>query len=130
MTAGDTGPLYAAIGPLHAEFPGWCFAVRPCRDGPRLEGYRPGCPAGLYAVITADPAEMRRELGTLTPPRHHPQARPAPGLAAAPIRDATRDRAGSPMSSPAGPGAQDGHARSPGRLGAAIPWGRAARDAR
>lgn len=92
MIVGDTRPLYAAIGPLHAEFPGWCFGIRPGHDGPRLEGYRSGCPAGLYAVITADPAEMRRELGALTPPRHHPQTGPALGPAAAPIRDRTRDQ--------------------------------------
>jgi hypothetical protein len=83
VTGPDTSALYAALGPLHAEFPGWCFGIRPCRDGPRLEGYRPSHPAGLYAVITADPAEMRRELGKLTPPQQHTQAVPPPGPPAA-----------------------------------------------
>ena len=96
MTGHDTGPLYAALGPLHAEFPGWCFGIRPCYDGPRLEGYRPSHPAGLYAVITADPAEMRRELGALTPPPHHLPAAPAPGQAATPVRAGTLGQADHP----------------------------------
>jgi hypothetical protein len=78
VTGCDTRALYAALGPLHTEFPGWCFGIRPCRDGPRLEGYRPSHPAGLYAVITADPAEMRRELG-----KTHPAAVTPPGCAPA-----------------------------------------------
>lgn len=109
MTGHDTRPLYAAIGPLHADFPDWCFCIRPCRDGPRLEGYRPSHPAGLYAVITADPAEMRRELGKLGPPQQHPRAAPSPGLAAAPVRASTSDQGGSAKASPAGPGADTGH---------------------
>lgn len=48
---------------LQHDYPGWCFAVRHCYDGPRLGAYRPQVPdSGLYALITADPAEMRREL--------------------------------------------------------------------
>jgi hypothetical protein len=110
VTGHDTRALYAALGPLHAEFPGWCFGIRPCRDGPRLEGYRPSHPAGLYAVITADPAEMRQELGKTHPAAVTPQAVPPPGLAAVPIRASARDQRGSPTASPAGPGADTGHA--------------------
>ena len=55
-------PLSALLGRLQADYPGWYFAVMRCFDGPRLEGYNPQASSGLYAVITADSAELRREL--------------------------------------------------------------------
>ena len=62
MTGCDPGPLHALVSELQADYPGWCFAVRHRFDGSRLEACRPQATGGLYAVITADPAELRREL--------------------------------------------------------------------
>jgi hypothetical protein len=58
----DPRRLYALIPELRAGYPGWSFAVVPGYGGRRLLAYRDGCPPGLYAVITADPGELRREL--------------------------------------------------------------------
>lgn len=54
--------LSRAMGSLQVEYPGWCFAIRRGFSGPRVEAYRPHADSGLYAVITDDPAEIRREL--------------------------------------------------------------------
>jgi hypothetical protein len=62
VTRRADGWLAAVAVQLQSDFPGWFITVRRYHGGPRLEGYRPGCPAGLVAVITADPAELRREL--------------------------------------------------------------------
>lgn len=63
MTADrDPAPLSSVLGGLQADYPEWCFAIRHCYAGLRLEAYRPHSPGGLYAMITADPAELRREL--------------------------------------------------------------------
>ena len=47
---------------LQADYPHWHFAIRPGYGGPRLEAHRPHPTTGLYAVITADPVELRQEL--------------------------------------------------------------------
>ncbi len=62
MNGCDPGLLRALVGELQAEYPGWCFTVRRRFDGSRLEACRAQATSGLYAVITADPAELRREL--------------------------------------------------------------------
>jgi hypothetical protein len=63
MTADhDQVSLSLMLGRLQTDYPGWCFAVRYHHGRPRLEAYRPQASGGLYAMITADPAELRREL--------------------------------------------------------------------
>jgi hypothetical protein len=62
VTGWDPGPLRALVSELQADYPGWCFAVQHRFDGSRLEACRPQATNGLYAIITADPAELRREL--------------------------------------------------------------------
>lgn len=63
MTADHDQRLTLALSRLQADYPGWCFAVRHGYSGPRVEAYRPQVPdTGLYAVITDDPDELRREL--------------------------------------------------------------------
>ncbi|GEM_PF-6689301 len=62
MNRPAAGSLAAVASQLRADFPGWLFSVRRCHGGPRIERYRPGCASGLVAVITTDPAELRREL--------------------------------------------------------------------
>lgn len=47
---------------LQVDYPNWHFAIRPGYGGPRLEAHRPHPTSGLYAVITADPVELRQEL--------------------------------------------------------------------
>jgi len=63
------GPLHALVSELEADYPQWRFAIKPGYGGPRLEAHRPHSTGGLYALITADPAELRRELDTATPGR-------------------------------------------------------------
>ena len=62
MTGRDPAVLGALLGKLQADYPGWCFAVRRRFDGSRLEACRAQASTGLYAVITADPAELPRKL--------------------------------------------------------------------
>lgn len=62
----DREPLAALLGELHADYPGWCFTVVRCYDELRVEAHRPQAPSGLYAMMTADPAELRRELDNAT----------------------------------------------------------------
>ena len=62
MTDCDPALLHTLLGKLQADYPGWCFTVRHRFDGSRLEACRTQATSGLYAVITADPAELRREL--------------------------------------------------------------------
>jgi hypothetical protein len=63
MTADhDQVSLSLMLSGLERDYPDWCFAIRHRYDGPRLEAYRPQASSGLYAMITADPAELRREL--------------------------------------------------------------------
>jgi hypothetical protein len=52
---------------LQADYPQWHFAIRQGYGGPRLEAHRPHPTSGLYAVITADPAELRHELDSAAP---------------------------------------------------------------
>jgi hypothetical protein len=54
----------ADLTELTAEFPGYEFATQPTWDGLAIVARRHGGCAqpGLYAVITADPEEMRRAL--------------------------------------------------------------------
>ena len=59
-------PLHAVVNELEAAYPQWRFAIRPGYGGPRVEAHRPHCASGLYALITADPAELRRELDGAT----------------------------------------------------------------
>lgn len=66
MSRRDWGPLRAVISELEADYPQWSFAVRPGYGGPRVEAHRPHTTSGLYALITADPAELRRELDNVT----------------------------------------------------------------
>ena len=76
MTADrDMAPLSSVLCGLQADYPEWCFALRRCCDGLRLEAYRPHSSGGLYAMITADPAELRRELDSVPRP-----SRPADGI--------------------------------------------------
>jgi len=63
----DSGPLHSAVSQLEADYPQWRFAIKPGYGGPRLEAHRPHSTGGLYALITADPAELRRELDRATP---------------------------------------------------------------
>jgi len=48
---------------LESAFPAFSFAI--CRGwrGPRFEAWRDTPMSGLYAIITDDPRELRRELG-------------------------------------------------------------------
>jgi len=62
----DSGPLHVVVSELEADYPQWRFAIRPGYGGPRLEAHRPHSTGGLYALITADPAELRRELDDAT----------------------------------------------------------------
>ena len=62
MNGCDSALLHALVSELQADYPGWCFAVRHRFDGSRLEACRTQATSGLYAVITADPAELRQEL--------------------------------------------------------------------
>jgi len=59
--------VHALVSELEADYPQWRFAVRPGYGGPRVEAHRPHAPSGLYALITADPGELRRELDSATP---------------------------------------------------------------
>ena len=60
-------PLHKVVSELEADYPQWRFAIKPGYGGPRLEAHRPHRTGGLYALITADPAELRRELDNVTP---------------------------------------------------------------
>ncbi len=62
MNRHDAGPLRALAGELRADYPGWAIGLTECHGGWRLIAYREGCPSGLYALITDDVAELRREL--------------------------------------------------------------------
>ncbi len=67
MTADhDQVSLPLMLNGFQRDYPGWVFAVRHRFDGPHLEAYRPRACGGLYAVITADPAELRQELDNAT----------------------------------------------------------------
>ena len=63
----DWASMHALVSELEADFPQWRFAIRPGYGGPRVEAHRPQATSGLYALITADPAELRRELDNATP---------------------------------------------------------------
>jgi len=63
----DRRPLHVVVSELEADYPQWRFAVKPGYRGPRLEAHRPHSASGLYALITADPAELRRELDNAAP---------------------------------------------------------------
>jgi hypothetical protein len=54
----------AEVSDLSAEFPGYEFATQQTWDGIAIVARRHGGCAqpGLYAVVTNDPAEMRRAL--------------------------------------------------------------------
>lgn len=62
MTVDDQLSLPLTMASMQQDFPDWCFAVFHRYDGPRLEAYRPHADSGLYALITDDAAELRREL--------------------------------------------------------------------
>jgi hypothetical protein len=49
---------------LELAFPGFSFAVRRGLRGLTIEAWRDAAAGGLYAVITDDPRELWRELGT------------------------------------------------------------------
>jgi hypothetical protein len=49
-----------------AAFISSALAIKPGYGGPRLEARRPNRTGGLYALITADPAELRRALDNAT----------------------------------------------------------------
>ena len=66
MNSRAPAPLSALVSELQADYPGWCIAVRHHHGGSRLEACREQAASGLYAVITADPAELRRELDRAT----------------------------------------------------------------
>jgi hypothetical protein len=59
-------PLHAVVSELEADYPQWRFAIRQGYGGPRVEAHRPHSTSGLYALITADPAELRLELDNAT----------------------------------------------------------------
>ena len=48
---------------LRAAFPAFSFTVRPGWRGLMFEAWRDSGAGGLYAVITGDVGELRRELG-------------------------------------------------------------------
>ncbi len=58
----DQMPLSLTLDGFRRDYPGWIFAIRHRFDGAHLEAYRPQATSGLYAVISADPEELRREL--------------------------------------------------------------------
>jgi hypothetical protein len=62
MTIDDQLSLPRIMVRLQHDFPDWHFTVFHRYDGPRLEAYRPHAESGLYALITDDAAELRREL--------------------------------------------------------------------
>jgi hypothetical protein len=47
---------------LRAEYPEWTIAVTQGHYGDRLAAYRSAGAGRLVALITTDPAELRREL--------------------------------------------------------------------
>jgi hypothetical protein len=54
--------LYLQAEALRREFPAWSIAVQPrAGDRARIEAVNPDG-GGLYALISTDPAELRREL--------------------------------------------------------------------
>jgi hypothetical protein len=63
MTAAshDLVSLSRTLGALHRDFPAWCFSVRYRGDVAHVEAVR-AANAGVVCVITADTAELRREL--------------------------------------------------------------------
>jgi len=63
----DRPSLHVVVSELEADYPQWRFAIKPGYGGPRLEAHRPHGTGGLYALITADPAELRRELDNAAP---------------------------------------------------------------
>jgi hypothetical protein len=69
----DWASMHALVSELEADYPQWRFAIRPGYGGSRVEAHRPHTTSGLYALITADPAELRRELDNATPDRPHPR---------------------------------------------------------
>lgn len=122
MTRYDPGAPYAELSSLATDYPDWRFAVTRGSGGPRLEGYRPGCPAGLYAVITVDPAELRRELdkpsasATTRPSTadNCPAApRPAANRPERPVVPGTRARCGARAEAPAPAGSSPATGRRP-----------------
>ena len=75
MNGRDHRPLHSAVSQLEADYPHWSFAIKPGYGGPRVEAHRPHSTSGLYALITADLAELRRELDRATPGRQPPLCR-------------------------------------------------------
>ncbi len=93
-------PLRAVVSELEVDYPQWRFAIRQGYGGPRVEAHRPHSTGGLYALITADPAELRLELDSATPGRNraegspmHDSIRPhdASGLTAGELERARRE---------------------------------------
>lgn len=58
--------MRADLARLEAAFPAFSFAIRRGLRGFTFEAWRDSMAAGLYAVITADPGELWRELITGT----------------------------------------------------------------
>jgi hypothetical protein len=56
--------MRADLARLEAAFPAFSFAIRRGLRGFTFEAWRVSMAAGLYAVITADPGELWRELVT------------------------------------------------------------------
>lgn len=55
-------PMRADLDQLRATFPGFSFGVRRGWRGLAFEAWRDAGAGGLYAVITPDARELRREL--------------------------------------------------------------------
>jgi hypothetical protein len=54
--------MRADLARLEAAFPAFSFAIRRGLSGFTFEAWRDSMAGGLYAVITADPGELWREL--------------------------------------------------------------------
>lgn len=66
MNRHDDGPLRRLVSGLRADYPEWVIRLTDCHRGRRLLAYRDGFRPGLYAVITDDAGELRRELDAAT----------------------------------------------------------------
>jgi len=62
--------MAAQLLQLQAAFPAFWFRIRPGWRGPVFEAWRDPAGGALYAVLTADPREMRHQLQTASRTGH------------------------------------------------------------